>query len=46
MTANLLWTGAPCKISPRGASVMIREVWNQPRTKQHTMKYVKVLVVV
>ncbi|XP_072771949.1 uncharacterized protein [Nerophis lumbriciformis] len=32
MTANLPRTGAPCKISPGGASLMIRKVRNQPRT--------------
>ncbi|XP_072769858.1 uncharacterized protein [Nerophis lumbriciformis] len=32
MIANLPRTGAPCKISPRGASLMIRKVRNQPRT--------------
>ncbi len=32
ITVNLPRTGAPCKISPRGVSVILRTVWNQPRT--------------
>ncbi|KAI2652713.1 hypothetical protein H4Q32_005986 [Labeo rohita] len=34
MTVNLPWTGAPCKISPRGESVILRKVRDQPRTTQ------------
>ncbi|XDV52100.1 hypothetical protein PO909_020865 [Leuciscus waleckii] len=32
MTVNLPRTGAPCKISPRGVSMILRKVRNQPRT--------------
>ena len=32
MTANLNRSGAPCKISPRGVSMILRKVKNQPRT--------------
>ncbi len=32
ITANLPQTGAPCKISPRGDSMIMRTVRNQPRT--------------
>ncbi len=32
ITINLPRTGAPCKISPRGVSVIMRTVRNQPRT--------------
>ena len=31
-TVNLPRSGAPCKISPRGASVIMRKVRNKPRT--------------
>ncbi len=34
ITANLHRSGAPCKISPRGVSVIMRTVRNQPRTTQ------------
>ncbi len=33
ITFNLPRTGAPCKISPRGVSMIMRTVRNQPRTK-------------
>ncbi len=32
MTVNLHRTGAPCKISPRGVSMILRKVRDQPRT--------------
>ncbi len=32
MTVNLPRTGAPCKISPRGVSMILRKVRDQPRT--------------
>ncbi len=32
ITVNLPRTGAPCKISPRGVSLIMRTVRNQPRT--------------
>uniref|UniRef100_A0AAY5KWE3 Tc1-like transposase DDE domain-containing protein n=1 Tax=Esox lucius TaxID=8010 RepID=A0AAY5KWE3_ESOLU len=32
MTVNLPRSGAPCKISPRGASMIMRKVRDQPRT--------------
>ncbi len=32
ITVNLPWTGAPCKISPHGVSMIMRKVRNQPRT--------------
>ncbi len=32
MTVNLPQTGAPCKISPRGVSMILRKVRDQPRT--------------
>lgn len=42
MTANLPRTGAPCKISPRGASLMMRKVINQPRiTRQELVNDLK-----
>ena len=31
-TVNLLRSGAPCKISPRGVAMIMRTVRNQPRT--------------
>jgi len=34
MTVSLPRTGAPCKISPRGVSIILRKVRNQPRTTQ------------
>ncbi len=34
MTVNLPRTGAPCKISPRGVSMILRKVRDQPRTTQ------------
>lgn len=37
MTANLPRTGAPCKISPRGASLMMRKVRKQPRTTRQEL---------
>ncbi len=32
ITVNLPQTGAPCKISPHGVSMIMRTVRNQPRT--------------
>ncbi len=32
ITVNLPWSGAPCKISPRGVSMIMKTVRNQPRT--------------
>ncbi len=32
MTVNLPRTGAPCKISPRGVSMILRKVRDQPKT--------------
>ncbi len=32
ITVNLPRTGVPCKISPHGVSMIMRTVWNQPRT--------------
>ncbi len=37
MTVNLLRTGAPCKISPRGVSMILRKVRDQPRTTQEDL---------
>ncbi len=34
LTVNLPRSGAPCKISPRGVSMILRMVRNQPRTTQ------------
>ncbi len=34
ITVNLPRSGAPCKISPRGVSMITRTVRNQPRTTQ------------
>ena len=34
VTANLPWSGAPSKISPRGISMMMRKVRDQPSTTQ------------
>ncbi len=32
LTVNLPRSGAPCKISPRGVSLIMKTVWNQPGT--------------
>ncbi len=37
ITANLPRTGAPCKISPRGVSMITRTVRNQPRTTREDL---------
>lgn len=37
MTVNLPRTGAPCKISPRGVSMILRKVRNQPRTTREEL---------
>ncbi|KAI5629045.1 butyrophilin-like protein 3 [Silurus asotus] len=37
MTVNLHRTGAPCKISPHGVSMILRKVRNQPRTTQEEL---------
>ncbi len=37
ITVNLLRTGAPCKISPRGVSMIMRTVRNQPRTTREDL---------
>ncbi len=37
ITANLPQTGAPCKISPRGVSMIMRTVRNQPRTTREDL---------
>ncbi len=37
ITVNLPRTGAPCKISPRGVSMIMRTVRNQPRTKREDL---------
>ncbi len=37
MTVNLPRTGAPCKISPRGVSVILRKVRDQPRTTREDL---------
>ncbi|KAI4889577.1 hypothetical protein NFI96_032523, partial [Prochilodus magdalenae] len=37
MTVNLLWTGAPRKISPRGVSMILRKVRNQSRTTREEL---------
>ncbi len=34
---NLPWSGAPCKISPRGVSMIMRTVRNQPRTTREDL---------
>ena len=36
-TVNLPRSGAPCKISPRGASVIMRKVKNEPRTTRQDL---------
>jgi transposase len=37
MTVSLPRTGAPCKISPRGVSMILRKVRNQPRTTREEL---------
>jgi len=37
MTFSLPWSGAPCKISARGASMIMRKVRNQPRTTRQDL---------
>ncbi len=37
ITVSLPRTGAPCKISPRGVSMIMRMVRNQPRTTQEDL---------
>ncbi len=37
ITVNLPRTGAPCKISPRGVSMIMRMVRNQPRTTREDL---------
>ncbi len=37
ITINLPRTGAPCKISPRGVSLIMRTVRNQPRTTREDL---------
>ncbi len=37
LTVNLPQTGTPCKISPRGVSMVMRTVRNQPRTTQEDL---------
>ena len=37
ITANLPWSGAPCKISPHGISMMMRKVRDQPSTTQEEL---------
>ncbi len=37
ITVNLPRSGAPCKISPRGVSMIMRTVRNQPRTTQEDL---------
>ncbi len=37
MTINLPRTGAPCKISPRGVSMILRKVRYQPRTTREDL---------
>ncbi len=37
VTVNLPRTGAPCKISPRGVSMIMRTVRNQPRTTREDL---------
>ena len=37
MTVNLPRSGAPCKISPRGASMIMRKVRDQPRTTRQDL---------
>ncbi len=37
MTVNLPRTGAPCKISPRGVSMILKKVRDQPRTTREDL---------
>ncbi len=37
ITVNLTRSGAPCKISPRGVSMIMRTVRNQPRTTREDL---------
>ncbi len=37
ITVNLPRSGAPCKISPRGVSMIMRAVRNQPRTTREDL---------
>ncbi len=37
ITASLFRPGAPCRISPRGASMIMRKVRNQPRTAREDL---------
>ena len=37
VTTNLPWSGAPRKISPRGISMMMRKVRDQPSTTQEEL---------
>uniref|UniRef100_A0AAR2KFG9 Transposase Tc1-like domain-containing protein n=1 Tax=Pygocentrus nattereri TaxID=42514 RepID=A0AAR2KFG9_PYGNA len=37
ITENLPRSGAPCKISPRGASMILRKVRNEPRTTRQDL---------
>ncbi len=37
ITASLPRTGSPCKISPRGVSMIMRRVRNQPRTTREDL---------
>ncbi len=37
MTVTLPWTGAPCKISPRGVSMILRKMRDQPRTTREDL---------
>ncbi len=37
ITVNLPRTGAPCKISPRGVSMIMRTMRNQPRTTREDL---------
>ncbi len=37
MTVNLPQIGAPCKISPRGVSIILRKVRDQPRTTREDL---------
>ncbi|KAK3523603.1 hypothetical protein QTP70_002708 [Hemibagrus guttatus] len=42
ITVNLPQSGAPCKISPRGVSMIMRTVRNQPRTtREHPVNDLK-----
>ncbi len=37
ITVNLPRSGAPCKISPRGVSMIMRAMRNQPRTTREDL---------